>query len=83
MSQNFRFIHKFYFDYSRIYGILSVRARQEGDYIHLAGHEYGKTLKKAMIDAKIRRYKRGLVPVICDERGIIAVDGLAWRAVRR
>lgn len=76
LSQNFRFIHKFYFDYSRIYGILSVRARQEGDYIHLAGHEYGKTLKKAMIDAKIPRYKRGLVPVICDERGIIAVDGL-------
>ncbi len=76
LSQNFRFIHKFYFDYSCIYGILSVRPRQEGDYIHLAGHEYGKTLKKAMIDAKIPRFKRGLVPVICDERGIIAVDGL-------
>ncbi len=76
LSQNFRFIHKFYFDYSCIYGILSVRARREGDTIHLAGHEHGKTLKKAMIDAKIPRFKRGLVPVICDERGIIAVDGL-------
>ena len=75
-SQNFRFIHKFYFDYSRIYGILSVRARREGDTIHLAGHEHGKTLKKAMIDAKIPRCRRGLVPVICDERGIIAVDGI-------
>ena len=76
LSQNFRFIHKFYFDYSRICGILSVRARREGDAIHLAGHEHSKTLKKAMIDAKIPRFKRGLVPVICDERGIIAVDGL-------
>ena len=29
-----------------------------------------------MIDAKIPRCRRGLVPVICDERGIIAVDGI-------
>ncbi len=76
LSQNFRFIHKFYFDSARIYGILSVRARQEGDYIHLAGHLYGKSLKKAMVDAKIPRFRRDLVPVICDERGILAVDGL-------
>ena len=74
--QNFRVIHKFFFDYSHIYGILSVRARREGDSIRLTGHDHTKTLKKAMIDAKIPRYRRGLVPVICDERGIAAVDGL-------
>ncbi|MBE6936872.1 MAG: tRNA lysidine(34) synthetase TilS [Ruminococcaceae bacterium] len=73
---NLQNIQKFYFDSSHICGILSVRARVPGDRIHLAGHDHSKSVKKALIDARVPRDRRDLVPVICDEAGIAAVGGM-------
>ena len=73
---NLQNIQKFYFDSSHICGILSVRARQPGDRIHLAGHDHSKSVKKALIDARIPKDRRELIPVICDEAGIAAVGGM-------
>lgn len=68
--------YTFYIDRAKIQGKLSVRTRQEGDTIALAGHNNRKTLKKLMIDLKIPREHRDFLPVICDEQGIIAVGGI-------
>ena len=73
-------IHKsfniFDVDYLKINGILSIRTRTAGDSIRFSSKSGSKTLKKAMIDKKIPRFKRDRLPVICDEDGIIAVCGL-------
>ena len=75
-DMNLRNIQKLYFDSSHICGILSVRARLPGDRIHLAGHDHSKSVKKALIDAKIPLSRRDLVPVISDDCGIAAVFGM-------
>lgn len=75
--QNFQ---NLYFDSSHVCGILSVRTRMPGDRIHLAGHAHSKSVKKALMDAQIPQAKRDLVPVIQDEYGIAAVDGMGTAA---
>ena len=55
--------------------VLRIRSRQSGDRLQLPdGHS--KTLKKLMIDRKIPRHERDLLPVITDGRNILAVAGL-------
>jgi tRNA(Ile)-lysidine synthetase-like protein len=55
--------------------VLRIRSRQSGDRFQLPdGHS--KTLKKLMIDRKIPRHERDLLPVITDGRNILAVAGL-------
>ena len=53
---------------------LLVRPRRTGDTIRLPGGT--KTLKKWFIDWKIPAARRGLVPVLADEAGVLAVYGL-------
>ncbi len=55
-------------------GKLVVRARQPGDAMRLPGGV--KTLKKLMIDRKISASDRPRVPVLADERGVLAVAGI-------
>ncbi len=55
-------------------GKLVVRARQSGDAMRLPGGV--KTLKKLMIDRKISASDRPRVPVLADERGVLAVAGI-------
>lgn len=55
-------------------GKLVVRARQPGDTMRLPGGV--KTLKKLMIDRKISASDRPRVPVLADERGVLAVAGI-------
>ena len=69
----YKSIHNFFVDCSKIYGKLLVRSRLPGDRIHLAGHSCGTSLKKIMIDRKIPRPQRQTWPVIVDSRGIVAV----------
>ena len=52
-------------------GELILRPRQSGDSIRLSGGT--KSLKKLFIDRKIPASQRGLIPVVCDEQGILGV----------
>lgn len=54
-------------------GPITVRSRVSGDAIRLPGGS--KTLKKLFIDRKIPARQRDRIPVLADERGILAVYG--------
>lgn len=56
-------------------GPLVLRPRQTGDELALPGRDT-KTLKKWMIDEKIPRRDRDRIPVLADERGVLAAAGL-------
>ena len=55
-------------------GTLRLRSRQSGDEIRLSGGT--KSLKKLFIDRKIPASRRALVPVLTDDRGVLAVYGI-------
>ena len=55
-------------------GQLILRGRCAGDAITLPGGT--KNLKKLFIDRKIPAWQRSQIPVIADDRGILAVQGL-------
>lgn len=57
-----------------ISGPLVVRARRSGDTIRSAGGT--KTLKKLFIDRKIPAHLRDTIPVLADDKGIVAVCGI-------
>ena len=59
-----------------ICGRISVRPRREGDTIRILGRIGTKTLKKLFIEHRIPARKRTLIPVIADEKGVLAVYGL-------
>lgn len=59
-----------------IRGELSVRPRMTGDSIRLPGRNGSKSLKKLFIERRIPAARRGLVPVIADEEGVLAVFGI-------
>jgi tRNA(Ile)-lysidine synthase len=65
----------FFFQYEKICGKLLVKSRSEGETISLLGRQGTHSIKKLMIDAKIPRVKRGLVPVIADDLGPLALYG--------
>ncbi|MCQ2419260.1 MAG: tRNA lysidine(34) synthetase TilS [Clostridia bacterium] len=52
-------------------GKLFVRSREVGDKLTLSGGT--KSLKKRMIDRKIPKPARDLIPVLCDEEGLLGV----------
>lgn len=54
-------------------GPILVRSRQSGDEIRLSGGT--KRLKKLFIDCKIPASRRDLIPVLCDDRGVLGVWG--------
>ena len=55
-------------------GALTVRPRRTGDALRLSSGT--KTLKKLFIDRKIPAADRDHIPVITDERGVLAVYGI-------
>ena len=55
-------------------GQLWLRPRQEGDALRLSGGT--KPLKKLFIDRKIPAARRGRIPVVCDEKGVLGVYGI-------
>ena len=55
-------------------GEIVIRSRQSGDEIRLPGGT--KTLKKLFIDRKIPASRRPQIPVIADEKGVLAVYGI-------
>ena len=74
-SHNAKNIYKnetiLYIDSAKIRGALVARPRRAGDRIRING--MSKSLKKLLCDKKIPLDVRSRLPVICDERGIIAV----------
>ncbi len=55
-------------------GLVRIRSRETGDKMRLSGGT--KSLKKIFIDRKIPAQHRGLIPVLCDEAGILGVYGI-------
>lgn len=65
----------FIFSCGMICGTLSVTSRREGDAVRFAHRQGTRSLHRLMIDAKIPRRERGLIPVLRDEEGVLAVYG--------
>lgn len=55
-------------------GALTVRSRSSGDTMRLPGG--ARSLKKMYIDRKIPASQRAAVPVLADDRGVLAVFGI-------
>ena len=58
-----------------ICGTITCTARREGDRFHPAGRGCGKSLKALFGEAGLTRRERGLVPVLRDGKGVLAVLG--------
>jgi len=61
---------------SDICGQLTVRARRTGDRICLDRRQGGKTLKKLFVEKKIPANRRENIPIIADNKRILAISGL-------
>ena len=59
-----------------ICGKMTVRSRQTGDTIKLIGSNGTKSLKKLFIERRIPARARALVPVISDDKSVLAVYGI-------
>lgn len=74
-------VHKKFFNYAidcdRIQGSLTVRSRRDGDRFHPAGRRVGKTLKSLFQELRIPTYDRDTYPLLCDEKGIVLMPGVA------
>ena len=66
----------FFFKKSHICGSIHVRSRRSGDSLRISGRNTEKNLKKWMIEAKLPALERDLIPILADERGVLAVPGL-------
>lgn len=64
----------FFLARDKINGPLVLRPRRTGDTIRLPGRDT-KTIKKLLIDGKIPRVSRDLLPVLADEDGVLALAG--------
>lgn len=61
-------------------GTITARPRETGDKLTIAGRGVTKSLKKLMIENRIPQSKRELIPVFCDDMGIIGVMGMGQDA---
>ncbi len=73
----YRKLFSFSFSCDMIKGKLCVRSRIRGDRFHPAGRGCGKTLKKLFNEEHLPQEMRSLVPIVCDDEGILLVCGFA------
>ena len=66
----------FLFKSDDVCGKITVRPRREGDTIRFFGSKSTKALKKLFIERRIPVGKRGLVPIISDDSGVLAIYGI-------
>jgi len=59
-----------------ICGRITVRPRRSGDTVKLSGQSGTKSLKKLFIEKRIPMRKRALIPVICDDEGVLGIYGI-------
>lgn len=78
-------LNTFFFPCEKICGTIYCMSRQPGDSMRIARRRCTKKLSDLFSEARIPAQSRGLVPVLRDECGILAVYGLAEaeRAVPR
>lgn len=62
-----------FFDLDKIKGDITIRSRKNGDKIRPLGMRGSKKVKDILIDEKIPREKRELVPIVCDSEQIMWV----------
>jgi len=67
-----------FFDWDAVRPPLTVRPKREGDRFEPFGFEGTKTLKELLIDEKVAFSFRPLVPIVCDEEGILWVVGVTF-----
>ena len=60
-----------------IVGRLFIRPREDGDSVFYGGMTH--KLKKLFNDRKIPKSKRDLIPILCDDRGVVYVPGFGAR----
>ena len=65
----------FCFKSDSICGNIFVMSRLEGEKIRLNGRNCTKTLKKLFSEAKLNGENKSLIPVLYDEKGVLAVYG--------
>ncbi len=65
----------FFFKNDSICGNIVVGARRDGDEIRLAGRGCTKTLKKLFNESRLNGVGMRKIPVLRDDRGVIAVSG--------
>ena len=63
--------------FDTINGTLSARNRRGGDRIRLGG--MSKSVKKLMCDKKIPLCERDVLPIVCDDLGILFIPGIGTR----
>jgi tRNA(Ile)-lysidine synthase len=63
------------FDFDQLVPPLFIRYRQAGDRFRPSGMAGSKKLKDFFIDYKLERQKRDIVPLLCDQQGILWVIG--------
>ncbi len=62
-------------DCDKICGRLIFRGRENGDSIRLRGRNCTKSFKKLFNEAKTERSLRDILPVLCDEKGVVWLCG--------
>lgn len=72
----------FYLSAEKCGETIVVRPRQIGDALRLPLRPGRKSIKKLMIDSKLPRHSRDLIPVLADEKGILAAAGFGPEADR-
>ena len=68
------------FKYANICGKLYCTGRKAGDTLHPVGRGCGKGLKALFQEAGLDRWERQRVPLFRDEKGLLAIYGLALDA---
>ncbi len=66
-----------YLDAEKVLFPMFVRARKDGDRLQPLGMEGEKKLQDILVDAKVPRDQRDLVPLVCDSTGVVVVCGHA------
>ncbi len=74
--------HVFYLRPESISGEITIRPRKTGDEIRTSRKAARKSLKKLFIERKIPAARRQLVPIIADDKGVLAVFGIGADAGR-
>jgi tRNA(Ile)-lysidine synthase len=68
-------VHSEYFDLKHLKFPLTLRARRPGDRIIPFGSTHSKKLKEILINQKIPLWKRGRLPIVENNHGILAALG--------
>lgn len=73
-------VYKFDFNYDSICGKISLTSRRNGDKIRLAYRNCSKSLKELFLEKGIPQHERDSVPILRDEKGVMAVAGFGTDA---